>query len=220
MSTETLNLTPELLGYLRAHSFVEHPVQTELREYTAAMPDAIMQISPEQGKFMQFMAQLTGAKRCLEVGVFTGYSSLSVALGLPDDGVIHAFDISEEWTSVGKAHWERAGVADKIKLSLGPAIDGLQKLIRAGEEGSFDFAFIDADKGNYKHYYELCLTLLKPGGLILIDNVLWSGRVADPENQEEDTVAIREINDIVLADARVDQCMLPISDGITIVRKV
>jgi len=220
MSTETKALSPELLDYLRAHSYVEHPVQTELRQHTANMADAIMQISPEQAKFMQFIVGLTGAKRCLEVGVFTGYSSLSVALVLPDDGVIHAFDISEEWTAVGKEHWERAGVSDKIRLKLGLAVDGLNDLILSGEENSFDFAFIDADKANYKQYYELCLTLLRPGGLILVDNVLWSGEVINLDNQEPDTLAIREINEIIARDNRVDRCMLPLSDGITMVRKL
>ena len=220
MSTETLGLTPELLDYLREHSISEQPVQTELRAVTAAMVDGNMQISPEQGKFMQFMVELTGAKRCLEVGVFTGYSALSVALGLPEDGVIHAFDTSEEWTAIGQEHWERAGVAHKIKLTLGPAIDSLNALIQSGNENTFDFAFIDADKGNSKHYYELCLTLLRPGGLLLVDNVLWSGEVVNSDNQEPDTLSIREINDIIAADVRVDRCMLSISDGITMVRKL
>jgi predicted O-methyltransferase YrrM len=220
MSTDTMGLSPKLLEYLRTHSYVEHPVQTELRNYTAHMPDAIMQVSPEQGKFMQFMVKLTGAKRCLEVGVFTGYSSLSVALVLPDDGVIHAFDVSEQWTSIGKEYWERAGVAHKIKLTLRPATEGLNSLIHAGKENTFDFAFIDADKGNYKHYYELCLTLLRPGGLILVDNVFWSGKVADVDNLEPDTISIREVNDIIAADTRVDRIMLPLSDGITMVHKL
>lgn len=220
MSTETTGLTPQILDYLKVHSVVEEAVQIELRTITAALPDAIMQISPEQGKFMQFMVELTGARRCLEIGVFTGYSTLSVALKLPEDGVIHAFDISEEWTSIGQRYWEMAGIANKIKLVLGPALEGLEHLIHSGKENSFDFAFIDADKGNYKQYYEACLTLLRPGGLLLVDNVLWSGKVADPNNQEPDTIDIRNLNNIILRDERIDRCMLPISDGITMVRKL
>ncbi len=220
MSTETIGLTPELLDYLRSHSITEHPVQTELRDYTAQMADADMQISPEQGKFMQFMVELTGAKRCLEVGVFTGYSALSVALCLPDDGIVHAFDISEDWTAIGKEHWDRAGVGHKIQLTIGPAIESLNSLILSGEENTYDFAFIDADKGNSRNYYELCLTLLRPGGLVLVDNVFWGGEVVNSDNQEPDTLAIREINALIATDSRVDRCMLSISDGITMVRKL
>ncbi len=193
--------------------------QKELREYTATMEQSAMQISPEQGVFMHLMARLTGAKRCIEVGVFTGYSTLSVALGLPSDGVIEAFDISEEWTSVGKRFWDKAGVADKIHLTIGPAVDGLDSLLNGGQAGSFDFAFIDADKENYVNYYEKCLALVRPGGLILVDNVLWSGKVADPEEQDEETKAIRQLNALVADDIRVEHSMLPLSDGITMVMK-
>jgi len=219
MSRESMGLPPVVLKYLRDHSVTETAEQVELREYTAGMEEAAMQISPEQGSFMQFMARLTNAKRCIEVGVFTGYSSLSVALGLPDDGLIKAFDISEKWTSIGQKYWERAGVARKIDLKIGPATEGLQSLIDNGEAGTYDFAFIDADKTNYQHYYENCLTLLKPGGLILIDNVLWSGNVADPDDNDEDTIAIRNINSHVAQDSRVARCMLPLSDGVTMVLK-
>ncbi len=153
------------------------------------------------------------------MGVFTGYSTLSVALGLPSDGVIEAFDISEEWTSVGKRFWDKAGVADKIHLTIGPAADGLESLLNGGQVGSFDFAFIDADKENYVNYYEKCLALVRPGGLILVDNVLWSGKVADPEEQDEETKAIRQLNALVADDIRVEHSMLPLSDGITMVMK-
>ena len=214
-----MGLSADVLQYLRDHSVSEHPVQQALRDVTAEMEQSMMQISPEQGNFMQFMVQLTGARKCLEVGVFTGYSSLSVALALPDDGIINAFDISEEWTSIGKEHWRRAGVDHKINLSLGPAVDGLDALIAAGESGTYDFAFIDADKENYHNYYERCLTLLRSGGLILIDNVLWSGKVVDATFDDPETSAIRAINSLVANDHRVDKCMVPLSDGITMVRK-
>lgn len=219
MSRESIGLSPGVLDYLREHSVSETEVQRELREFTATMEKSAMQISPEQGAFMQFMARITNARRCIEVGVFTGYSALSVALALPADGVIKAFDISEEWTSIGKQYWTKAGVADKIHLAIGPAVDGLNSLLNAGEAGSYDFAFIDADKENYAIYYEKCLSLVRHGGLILIDNVLWSGKVADPEEQDEETNAIRHLNALVADDIRVDRSMLPMSDGITMVMK-
>ena len=220
MSRHSIGLPENVLDYLRSHNRGEHPVQKELRELTGGMSEAAMQISSEQGNFMQFLVGLAGVKRYLEVGVFTGYSSLSVALALPEDGSVHALDVSEEWTKIARSHWEAAGVSDKIQLILGPAIDSLDSLLRKGEEGTFDMAFIDADKVNYKYYYERCLSLLRPGGLILIDNVLWSGDVADPDNVEVDTMAIRVVNDYVLSDDRVDHCMVPVGDGITMVRKL
>jgi len=219
MSRESIGLSSGVLSYLRMHSVSETAEQRELREYTAKMEQSAMQISPEQGAFMQFMARLTNARMCIEVGVFTGYSALSVALGLPSEGVIKAFDISEEWTSIGKRYWDRAGVAEKIHLAIGPAVDGLDSLLTAGEAGSYDFAFIDADKENYINYYEKCLLLVKPGGLILIDNVLWSGKVADPDEQDDETKAIRQLNAIVADDTRVEHSMIPLSDGITMVMK-
>ena len=214
-----MGLPPNVLDYLRRHSVKESEEQRQLREYTAGMERSAMQISPEQGRFMQFAVNLIDARRCIEVGVFTGYSSLSVALVLPPDGVIKAFDISEEWTAIGRKYWRLAGVEDKVDLNIGPAVNGLDDLIRAGEEGSYDFAFIDADKENYHKYYEQCLTLLRPGGLMLIDNVLWSGKVADSDVNDPETGAIRKLNAMVAGDDRVEMCMIPLSDGISMVRK-
>ncbi len=217
MSRESIGLSDNVLQYLRRHSVKEHPAQTELREYTASMEKAAMQISPEQGQFMRFLVGLTGAKNCLEIGVFTGYSALTVALAMPEDGKITAFDVSEEWTNIGRPYWEKAGVASKIELHIEPAVHGLQKLVDSGKSGTYDFAFIDADKENYPKYYNLCLELLAPGGLILIDNVLWSGAVADPGKNDPDTVAIRALNEFVHNDNRVESCMIPVGDGLMLV---
>lgn len=178
-----------------------------------------MQIGPEQGQFMAFLLRLMGAKRCLEIGVFTGYSSLAAALALPEDGRIIACDVSEEWTAIARRYWREAGVEGKIELRLGPALDTLDQLLGEGEAGRFDFAFIDADKENYLSYYERVLPLLRSGGLIAVDNVLWSGRVADPEVADADTVAIRHFNDCLHRDERVDLCVVPIGDGLTLARK-
>jgi predicted O-methyltransferase YrrM len=219
MSTSTAWLSPELLDYIRSVSVEEHPVLADLREETAQLEDAIMQISPEQGNFMQLLVRLMGARRCIEVGVFTGYSSLSVALALPENGLIQTFDISEEWTSVARRYWEKAGVEEKVHLTLGRADKGLQSLVDKGEDETYDFAFIDADKTSYPVYFELCLTLLRKGGLILFDNTLWSQRVIDPDDHDADTVAIRNINQQIMADDRVWQSLLPLSDGVTLVTK-
>jgi O-methyltransferase len=208
-----------LYRYLVDHSVREHPVLAELRAETARLPQAVMQIGPEQGQFMALLARLTGARRCIEVGVFTGYSSLAVALVLPDNGSIIALDVSEEWTAIARRHWQKAGVDDKIDLRLGRAMDTLDTLISLQESGRFDFAFIDADKGNYLGYYERCLELVRPGGLILLDNTLWSGDVADPSNQEPDTVALRAVNDALHRDDRIDLAQLPVGDGLTLARK-
>jgi predicted O-methyltransferase YrrM len=190
-----------------------------LREETAQLAQRAMQISPEQGQFMALLARLTGARRCLEVGVFTGYSSLATALALPDDGRIVACDVSEEWTSVARRYWQRAGVDHKIDLRLAPASETLDALLAAGNGGTFDFAFIDADKTGYLAYYERALALLRTGGLALIDNTLWSGRVADPEVADADTVALRHFNEVLHRDERVDLSLLPIGDGLTLARK-
>ena len=214
-----VTMNESLYRYLVEHSVREHPVLAELRAETAKLPQAVMQIGPEQGQFMALLAKLTGARRCIEVGVFTGYSSLSVALALPDNGSIIALDTSEEWTAIARRHWQKAGVAKKIDLRLGRAMDTLDTLISLQESGRFDFAFIDADKGNYLGYYERCLELLRPGGLILLDNTLWSGDVADPGNQEPDTVALRAVNDALHRDERVDLAQLPVGDGLTLARK-
>lgn len=218
MSDRTLNLDDTLYQYLLDVSLREHPVLTELRAVTHRHPLARMQISPEQGQFMALLVKLIGARRTLEIGVFTGYSALAVALALPQDGCIVACDVSQEYTDVARIYWEKAGVAGKIDLRLAPAVDTLDSLIAAGQAGGFDFAFIDADKSNYDAYYERCLTLLRQGGLIAIDNVLWGGRVAHPA-EDDDTAAIQALNRKLQGDARVDLSMLPISDGLTLARK-
>ena len=214
-----VTMTDTLYRYLVGHSVREHPVLAELREETAKLPQAVMQIGADQGQFMALLAKLTGARRCLEVGVFTGYSSLSVALALPGDGNIVALDVSEEWTAIARRYWKKAGVEKKIDLRLGPALDTLDTLISLGQPGRFDFAFIDADKGNYLGYYERCLELVRAGGLIAVDNTLWSGDVADPANQKPDTVSLRAFNDALHRDERVDLALLPVGDGLTLARK-
>lgn len=219
MSSRTLSLDASLYGYLLAHGVREHPVLAELRDVTAPLRAAMMQISPEQGALMQMLVRLLGAKRCIEVGVFTGYSSLAVALALPADGRIVACDVSEEWTNIARAHWQRAGVAERIQLELRPATETLDALLAAGDAGSFDFAFIDADKSNYDGYYERVLKLLRPGGLACVDNVLWGGAVADANRNDADTQAIRALNAKLHADDRVDVVLLPIGDGLTLARK-
>ncbi|GAB4258743.1 MAG: class I SAM-dependent methyltransferase [Saprospiraceae bacterium] len=219
MSRQTLSLTPELYQYILDVSLRENPVLTELREFTLSLEEANMQISPEQGQFMQMLVKLMGARNCIEVGVFTGYSSLAVALALPADGKIVACDVSEEWTSIGKRFWKKAGVSEKIDLRIAPAADSIQQLLDQGLAGTFDFAFIDADKTGYDSYYELCLQLLRPGGLILFDNTLWSGKVVEENSEDEDVNAIRALNAKLHRDERIDLCLLPLSDGVTMVRK-
>jgi caffeoyl-CoA O-methyltransferase len=219
MSRRTLALTDALHEYLLSVSLREPALLRRLREETAAEPSANMQISPEQGQFMALLARLTGARRCLEVGVFTGYSSLAVALALPDAGRLVACDVSERWTSIARRYWAEAGVSHKVDLRLAPAMETLEGLLAAGETGRYDLAFIDADKENYLGYYERVLRLLRAGGLVLVDNTLWSGRVADPENAEADTVALRHFNEHLHRDGRVDLSVLPIGDGLTLARK-
>ena len=220
MSSHTIELTDTVYDYLLKQGTRESAVARDLRAHTLASTRAHrMQVSPEQGAFMRWLVRLLGAWRTLEVGTFTGYSALVVAEALPDDGQLIACDVSEEWTAIGRPFWERAGVAHKIDLRLKPAVDTLDELIDAGEAGSFDFAFIDADKANYDAYYERCLTLLRHGGVIGIDNVLWGGRVADERVRDEDTRAIRALNLKVRADDRVDATMLPIGDGLTLAVK-
>lgn len=218
MANRTLNLDDGLYRYLLDHSLREHPAQTALREATKAHPYAGMQISPEQGQFMALLARLMGARRTIEIGVFTGYSALSVALALPDDGCILACDVSAEYTRIGRPYWEQAGVAHKIDLQLAPALSTLDARLAEGESGQYDFAFIDADKSGYDAYYERCLRLLRSGGLIAIDNVLWGGSVAKPA-QDQDTAALQALNDKLHGDPRIDLAMLPISDGLTLARK-
>jgi len=214
-----ISMNDTIYRYLVEHSVREHPVLAELREETAKLPRAVMQIGADQGQFLGLLARLVGAKRCIEVGVFTGYSSLSVALALPKGGNILALDVSEEWTAIARRYWKKAGVEDRIDLRLGPALGTLDTLLSLRESGRYDFAFIDADKTNYRAYFERCLELVRKGGLIAIDNTLWSGDVADPSNQEPDTVALRELNDALHHDERVDLSMLPVGDGLTLARK-
>ena len=218
MSSRTLNLDDTVYQYLLSHSLREHPAQVALREATRTHPHAMMQISPEQGQFMALLIRLLGARRTIEIGVFTGYSALSVALALPDDGKVLACDISDEYTRIGVPHWKAAGIAHKIDLQLAPALNTLEARINAGEKGRYDFAFVDADKSGYDAYYERCLTLLRVGGLIAIDNTLWSGKVATPA-EDADTAALQALNDKLHRDDRVDISMLPIGDGLTLARK-
>ena len=210
-------LSPEIHDYLLAHSEPLDDVQRSLIEETAGLGDiSVMQIAPEQGAFMTVLTRLVGARNAIEVGTFTGYSALAIARGLPDDGRLLCCDVSEEWTAIGRRHWEKAGVADKIDLRIAPALDTLRSL---PAEETFDLAFIDADKPNYPNYYEEILTRLRPNGAILVDNVLWMGAVINPDAQDEGTQTIRAFNDMVTADDRVDVAMLAISDGLTLIRK-
>jgi predicted O-methyltransferase YrrM len=219
MSIKSLGLSEDLYHYLLTVSVREPETLRQLREETAKHPSAMMQITPEQGQFLAFLIKLMGAKKALEVGVFTGYSSLSVALALPNDGQLIACDVSEEYTAIAQRYWQAAGVTNKVQLHLAPAVETLEKLLAADQAETFDFAFIDADKGNYDNYYELALKLIRPGGLIAIDNVLWSGAVSDPNNQEASTQAIRALNKKLHQDDRVTISLVPISDGLTLALK-
>lgn len=219
MSVRTLGLEDGVYQYLLAASLRESPLLRRLRDETAELPEANMQIAPEQGQFMALLLRLMGAVRGIEVGVFTGYSALCLAQALPPNGQLVACDVSEAWTAVGRRYWLEAGVADRIDLRIAPAMATLDILLESGEAGAFNFAFIDADKENYVAYYERCLELLGPGGLIMVDNVLWSGRVADPGNQESDTIAIRAFNRHLLHDERVELSLVPVGDGLTLARK-
>jgi predicted O-methyltransferase YrrM len=219
MSRKSLAITPALADYIATHSLREDAVARSLREETSALPMAMMQISPEQGQFMALVARMVGAQRAIEIGTFTGYSALAVARALPEDGTLLCCDVNAEWTAIARRAWEKAGVARKITLVLAPARDTLASRIAAGESGSYDLAFIDADKSNYDSYYESCLALLRPRGVILVDNVLWNGKVADPKAQDADTVAIRALNAKIHTDQRVDAVLLPIGDGVTMVSK-
>lgn len=219
MSRTTTGMNDELRHYLIASSVRETALLAKLREETASLPAGGMQISPEQGQLMRLLVELTGAKRCLEVGTFTGYSALCVAMALPADGTLTCCDVSAEWTGIGRRYWKEAGLDHKIDLRLAPATETLEALIADGQSGNFDFAFIDADKGNYGRYYEAALTLLRPGGLIGVDNVLWHGAVIDAAKQDEDTTAIRALNAKIAKDERVTPAMIPIGDGLTLARK-
>ncbi len=219
MLKKTLGLDEHLYNYFLSVSLREPDILRQLREETARLANAIMQIAPEQGQFMALLIKLLGATKTLEVGVFTGYSSLCVALALPENGKLVACDVSEEYTGVARRYWQSAGVADKIDLRIAPALETLDELLAAGQAETFDFAFIDADKRNYEGYYERSLQLIRPGGLIAIDNVLWSGRVADPQDQEKNTQALRALNEKLHGDERITLSMVPIADGLTLALK-
>ena len=219
MSNKTGKLQPHLYDYLLSVSLRESEILAQLRQETAQHPAGNMQISPDQGQFMALLVRLMGAKKILEIGTFTGYSALWMALALPADGALIACDIREECRALAEPYWRVAGVEEKINLCIAPALDTLDSLLKMGEAGVFDFAFIDADKTNYRHYYEKCLELLRPGGLMAIDNVLWSGAVADLEKTDPDTVALRSLNQALHQDPRIELSMLPIADGLTLALK-
>ncbi|HYM32882.1 MAG TPA: class I SAM-dependent methyltransferase [Candidatus Cybelea sp.] len=219
MASRSTDLSKRLNEYVIKFGSHETAIQAELRAETARLPMAMMQIGAEQGAFMQMLVRLIGARRCIEVGVFTGFSALAVALALPADGRILACDVNEEWTALAKRYWAKAGVQNKIELKLQPALKTLDAEIAAGRAGAYDFAFIDADKTNYDSYYERALTLLRKGGLIAIDNVLWHGKVVDASANDAETKAIRALNEKVHGDARVHMCLTPIGDGLTLAQK-
>jgi predicted O-methyltransferase YrrM len=219
MSNKTIGLSDELAAYVVRVGAREPDVLARLREETAALPQHRMQISPEEGAFLAMLAELTGARRCIEVGTFTGYSSTAVALVLPEDGLLVCCDVSEEWTSVAQRYWAEAGVAGKIDLRIAPAAETLDRLLAEGEEATYDFAFVDADKSGYDTYYELLLRLVRPGGLIAIDNTLWSGHVLDEDSDDEDTQAIQALNAKLANDERISLCLLPVADGVTLARR-
>jgi predicted O-methyltransferase YrrM len=219
MSNKTIGLSDELAAYVVRVGAREPEVLARLREETAALPQHRMQIAPEEGAFLAMLAELTGARRCIEVGTFTGYSSTAVALVLPDDGRLVCCDVSEEWTSVARKYWDQAGVADKIDLHIAPASETLDRLLAEGEESTYDFAFVDADKAGYDGYYERLLKLVRPGGLIAIDNTLWSGAVLDEDSEDEDTRALQALNAKLSTDERVSLCLLPVADGVTLARR-
>ena len=219
MSTKTILMDDQLLEYLRQNSVREPDVLQELREETQKLSNSGMQISPEQGQLMAMLVKLVNVRKIVEIGTFTGYSSTVMALAMPEDSQLIAFDISEEYTRTARIFWKKAGVDQRVKLVLGNAKESLKDFLQAGEQESVDLAFIDADKSSYAEYYECCLKLIRPGGLILVDNVLWSGQVADASNHDKDTEALRIFNAALSSDQRVDLCMVPIGDGLTIARK-
>jgi predicted O-methyltransferase YrrM len=219
MSSRTLAMTDKIYAFLTESTLREAPILAELRRETAALPMAGMQISPEQGQFAAFLIELTGARRYLEIGTFTGYSALVAALAMPADGRAVCLDRSAEWTEIAREFWRRAGVADRIDLRLGAARDTLDAMLAAGERDRYDVAFIDADKVNYDAYYERCLKLVRPGGLIALDNMLWGGDVADANKQDEDTVALRALNRKIRDDDRVACSLAPIGDGVMLCRR-
>ncbi len=219
MSRYQVGLSDDLHAYLLRYGVREPEILARLREETASHPRGGMQIGPEQGALLGLLVELLEARRCLEIGTFTGYSSLAMAMAMPAGGRLVCCDVSDEYTSVARRYWAEAGVSERVDLRLGPALDTLDLLLQAGEAASFDLAFIDADKPGYPAYWERCLELVRPGGVIVLDNVLWSGRVADPEDTSDDTRALRRVNELVAADDRVRHVMLPVADGMTLARK-
>jgi len=216
--TRRYAMSERIEDYVLAHA-PESEAARRLRAETAKLPQAGMQIGADQAAFLALLVRSTGAKRCLEIGTFTGYSALAIAAALPADGRLVCCDISEEWTAIARRHWSSAGVSGRIDLRIGPALDTLKNLLARGEAGRYDFAFIDADKTGYDGYYEACLKLLRPGGLIALDNMLWSGRVCDPDHHDADTDAIRALNAKIRADGRVEATLLTIGDGVMLARK-
>ena len=219
MANKTIGISDELAAYVVKVGAREPEILARLREETAAIPQHGMQIAPEEGAFLAMLVELTGARRCIEIGTFTGYSSMAVALALPEDGQLVCCDVSEEWTSLARKYWGEAGVAGKIDLRIAPATETLDQLLADGEEGAYDFAFIDADKTGYDGYYERLLRLVRPGGLIAIDNTLWGGAVLDQDTEDEDTRAIQALNTKLAGDARITLCLLPVADGVTLARR-
>lgn len=219
MSNRTLNLDDNLYSYILSASSRESNLLVELRKETESVELSIMQIAPEQGQFMALIVKLLQAKRAIEIGTYTGYSSICVASAMPEDGKLIACDVSKEWTEIAKRYWKQAAVDNKIELRLAPAIETLDNLLKGKQHNSFDFIFIDADKAHYDDYYERSLSLLRPGGLIMIDNVLWNGSVADPSITDVDTKSIRALNEKLKDDERIELSLLPIADGISLVLK-
>jgi caffeoyl-CoA O-methyltransferase len=218
MARDHVGVPDHVYDYLARVGVREPEILARLRDETARHPRGIMQVPREEGAFLGLLAELVGARRYLEIGTFTGYSSLAVALAMPPDGELVCCDISEDFTSIARRYWAEAGVADRVDLRIGPAVDTLDALLADGAEGSFDMAFIDADKGNYSTYWERCVRLVRPGGVIVVDNVLWGGSVADPSDQSDDTNAIRAVSQRIQADERVSMVLLPVADGMTIAR--
>lgn len=219
MANKTIGLSDELAAYVREVGTREPDVLARLREETAAIPQHRMQISPEQGAFLALLVELIGARRCIEVGTFTGYSSTAVALALPEDGRLVCCDVSEEWTALARKYWDEAGVAGRIDLRIAPASETLDRLLGDGEGSTYDFAFVDADKAGYDGYYEQLLRLVRPGGLIAFDNTLWGGAVLDKDTDDKDTRALQALNLKLAGDDRVSLCLLPVSDGVTLARR-
>lgn len=219
MSSRTIQMNDALGEYLVRTSVREPETMQRLREETARLPGARMQISPEQGAFMGWLVGLMGARRAIEIGTYTGYSAMAVARAMPEGGRLLCCDVERDYTDIAQRYWREAGLDDRIELRIAPAVETLDALIARGGAGVYDLAFIDADKESYDAYYERCLVLLRAGGVVLVDNVLWSGKVADPTAGDESTKAIRALNEKVFADTRVDACMVPIGDGLALARK-